>query len=71
MLSSLLRLAALRPVLGAAIFGIPVLVLVAIGLAAVWVLKLLLYVVLPVAVVWWLIKKLRQPVEGAAPSAAV
>lgn len=69
MLSSLFRLAAVRPLLGAAIFGIPVLVLIAIGLAAVWLLKLLLYVVLPVAVVVWLLKKLRQPVEGT-PAAA-
>ncbi|MCU0624595.1 MAG: hypothetical protein MUF53_12155 [Gemmatimonadaceae bacterium] len=65
MLASLLRLAALRPLLGAAIFGIPVLVLIAIGLFAVWLLKFLLYIVLPVAVVVWLVRKLRQP--AAAP----
>ena len=61
MLASLFRLAALRPLLGAAIFGIPVLVLIAIGLFAVWLLKFLLYIVLPIAVVVWLVKKLRQP----------
>jgi hypothetical protein len=70
MFASLLRLAAVRPLLGAAIFGIPVLVLIAVGLMAIWVLKFLLYVVLPVAGVVWLIRKLRQPVEGSAPAAA-
>lgn len=65
MLASLFRLAALRPILGAAIFGIPVLVLITIGLFAVWLLKFLLYVVLPIAIVVWLLKKLRRP--EAAP----
>lgn len=64
MLASLLRLAALRPLLGAAIFGIPVLALIAIGLFAVWLLKFLLYIVLPVVVVVWLVKKFRQPASA-------
>jgi hypothetical protein len=66
MLASPLRLAALRPLLGAAIFGIPVLVLIALGLAAVWLLRCVLYVVLPIAVVVWLVRKLRQPAASAA-----
>lgn len=58
MLVSLLRLFALRPLLSIAIFGIPLLVLAAVGLFTILALKLLVFVVLPVVVLVWLFRKL-------------
>jgi hypothetical protein len=57
MLQLILRLFALRPLLSLAIFGIPVLTLVAIGLVTVVALKALLFVVLPIAFVVWLLRR--------------
>ena len=66
MISSLLRLFALRPFLTMAILGVPVLVLIAVGLLTIMVMKFLLFVVLPVIAVIWLVRRLfrngeRQP----------
>ena len=58
MLAALLRLFALRPFLTMAIMGIPVLILIAIGLLTVVVFKTLLFVVLPIVVVVWLLRRL-------------
>lgn len=57
MLASILRLFALRPLFTIAILGIPLIVLIAIGLAAVVLLKFAVFVVLPIVVVVWLLKK--------------
>jgi type IV secretory pathway VirB3-like protein len=64
MIAALLRLFALRPFLTMAIMGIPVLILIAIGLLTIVFLKTLLFVVLPIVVVIWLVRKLfgkREP----------
>ena len=66
MISSLLRLFALRPFLTMAILGIPVIVLIAVGLLTIVLMKFLVFVVLPImAAVWlfrWLFRKEeRQP----------
>lgn len=66
MISSLLRLFALRPFLTMAILGIPIVVLIAVGLLTIVVMKFLLFVALPVIVVIWLARRLfgsksRQP----------
>ena len=66
MLSSLLRLFALRPFLTMAILGIPIIVLIAVGLLTIVLMKFLLFVALPVIVVVWLARRLfgsnaRQP----------
>ena len=64
MIAALLRLFALRPFLTMAIMGIPVLVLIAVGLFTIVILKALLFVVLPIVVVVWLLRKLfgkREP----------
>jgi hypothetical protein len=53
MIVALLRLFALRPLLTMAIFGIPILVLIAVGLFTILALKLLFFVVLPVMLVIW------------------
>ena len=60
MIGSLLRLIALRPLLSIAIFGIPLLVLVAVGLFTILALKLLVFVVLPVIVLVWLVRKFSR-----------
>ena len=64
MLAALLRLFALRPFLTMAIFGIPVLILIAVGLFTILALKFLLFVVLPIALVVWLIRSLFGPSSG-------
>ena len=69
MIAMLARLFALRPLLGAAILGIPVLLLIALGLTVVIVGKLLLFVVLPVALVIWLVKSVfRRNDDLATPT---
>jgi hypothetical protein len=60
MLVALLRLLALRPLLSIAIFGIPLLVLVAVGLFTILALKLLVSVVLPVLAIVWLLRKFSR-----------
>jgi hypothetical protein len=57
MISSLLRLFALRPFLTMAILGIPVVILIAVGLITITIVKFLVMVVLPIALVIWLVRK--------------
>lgn len=66
MLVSLLRLFALRPLLTLAIFGIPIIVLVAVGLFTILALKLFIFIVLPIILVVWLVRKLTR--SGDAPA---
>ena len=63
MISSLLRLFALRPFLTMAILGIPVIVLIAVGLLTIVLLKVLVFVVLPIVVAVWLARKLFRKAE--------
>ena len=60
MLTSFLRLFALRPILAGSLLGIPILTLILLGLATAVLLKVLLFVVIPVVVVVWLVKRLRR-----------
>jgi len=57
MLSALVRLFALRPFLTLAILGIPVIVLIAVGLITIMALKFIVFIVLPIIVVVWLVRK--------------
>jgi hypothetical protein len=57
MLSAFARLFALRPLLSMAILGVPVLTLVMIGFFALWFVKILFFVVLPIGLVIWLMRK--------------
>ena len=67
MISALLRLFALRPFLTMAILGIPVLVLIAVGLLTIVVLKFVVFIVLPVVAVIWLVRKVfRRAGDRAA-----
>ena len=66
MLVALLRLFALRPLLSLAIFGIPLFVLVAVGLFTILALKLLVFVILPIAAVVWLVRRLSHSGDSSA-----
>jgi hypothetical protein len=66
MIASLLRLFALRPFLTMAIVGVPVIVLIAVGLLTIIFLKVLVFVVLPIVLAVLLFRRLsrngqRQP----------
>ena len=58
MLASLLRLFALRPFLTMAILGIPIVVLIAVGLLTIMLMKVLVFVVFPIIAVGWLLRRL-------------
>ena len=58
MLAALVRLFALRPFLTMAILGIPIVILIAVGLITIVALKFLVFVVLPIALVVWVLRKL-------------
>jgi len=66
MLSAFAQLFALRPLLSMAILGVPVLTLIAIGFFAIWALKLLFFVVLPIVLVVWLVRKVTRGNRGVA-----
>jgi len=61
MIGAILRVIALRPLLTLAIFGIPVLLLIAVGLLTIMALKVLIFVVLPIVVIVWAAKKFFGP----------
>jgi hypothetical protein len=60
MIAALLRLFALRPLLTMAILGFPIILLIVVGLFAIYALKFLVFIVLPVAAVVWLVRRLRK-----------
>ncbi len=68
MIASILRLFALRPFLTMAILGIPVMLLIAIGLMTVMVLKFVVFVVLPIALIVWIFRKLFGKSNETPPS---
>lgn len=53
----LLRLFALRPFLAMGIFGIPVMILIAVGLVTIFAVKALVFFVLPAVLIIWLVRK--------------
>ena len=58
MRNSLIRLFQLRPFLTSAIIGIPIVLLIAIGVFTVLTLKFLFFVVLPIGLVVWLLRRI-------------
>src|SRR5580692_4294853 len=58
MIEALLRLFALRPLFTVAILGIPLLVIIAVGRFTIVALKLLFVVVLPIAIIVWIVRRL-------------
>lgn len=67
MLSAFVRLFALRPILSMAILGVPVFTLIVIGFFAIWAVKLLFFVVLPIVLVVWLVRKVTRSTGTATP----
>lgn len=62
MIAALLRLLALRPLFGMAVLGVPVVVLIAIGLVTVFAVKAVMALLVPALVVIaviWLVRRLR------------
>ena len=68
MISSLLRLFVLRPFLTMAILGIPVIMLIAVGLLTIMLMKFLVFVVLPIMAAVWLVRRLLRK-EQRKPTA--
>ena len=64
MIASLLRLFALRPFLTMAIVGVPVIVLIAVGLLTIILFKVLVVVVLPIVVAVWLVRRFFRSVQS-------
>jgi hypothetical protein len=60
MIAAILRLFALRPFLTMAILGFPIILLIAVGLLAIYALKFLVFIVLPVLAVVWLVRRMRK-----------
>lgn len=58
MLASLMRLVAVRPLLGTMVLGFPVLLLIGLGLLSIVLFKLVVFVVLPIALCVWLFRTL-------------
>ena len=54
------RLFAPRPLSSMAILGIPLLVLIAVGLVTIFALKILVFVVFPILLVVWLVRRLMR-----------
>lgn len=60
-ISLILKLIALRPLLSMAIFGVPVLALIAIGAFTLVALKVLIFVIIPLIAVIWLYRRSKRP----------
>jgi len=56
-LAAIVRLFALRPFLTLAILGIPVVILIAVGLITIMALKFIVLIVLPIVLVVWVVRK--------------
>ena len=65
MIAALIRLFALRPLLTMAILGIPLVLLVVIGLVTVLALKFVVFIVLPVVAVIWLLRTFLRREDDA------
>lgn len=61
MRTALARLFQLRPFLTSAIIGIPIILLIAIGVFTVLTLKFLFFIVLPIGLVVWLFRRIFGP----------
>ena len=60
-ISLILKLIALRPLLSMAIFGVPVVALVALGVFTIVALKVLVFVVAPIVLIIWLYRRSKRP----------
>ncbi len=60
MIAAILRLIALRPFIGMAILGIPILLLIAVGLLTILAFKFIVFIVLPIAAIVWLVRTIKR-----------
>ena len=67
MIAAILRLFALRPFFTLALFGVPLIALVVVGLFTIMVIKFLIFIVLPIALLVWLLRKVLRPGDDCAP----
>lgn len=67
MISAFVRLFALRPFLSMAILGVPVFTLLVVGFFAIWAVKLLFFVVLPIGLVVWLVRRMTRSKAPVSP----
>ena len=58
MIANILRIIALRPILTLSILGLPIILLVAVGLLTIMALKFLFFIVLPIVIVIWVVRKI-------------
>lgn len=65
MFSAIARLFVLRPLFSLAVLGIPVIILIAVGLLTIWALKIFVFVVLPIILIVWVLRKLFGRPDGA------
>lgn len=63
MLAAIARLFFLRPLLTIAVLGIPVIVLIAVGLLTIMALKFFVFIVLPIILIVWVVRKVFGPSE--------
>jgi hypothetical protein len=59
-LNLILKLIALRPLLSMGIFGIPIIGLILLGLFAVAALKIVLFLLIPAALIFWVVRARRK-----------
>jgi hypothetical protein len=64
MLAAILRWIALRPLFSLAILGFPVVLLVAVGLFTIMALKFLVFVVAPIVLIIWVVRKVFKNNSG-------
>ena len=60
MFAALIRFLALRPLLGIAILGFPILLLVVVGLVTILAFKFLVFIVLPIVAIVWLVRTIKR-----------
>ena len=58
MIANILRIIALRPILTLSILGLPIILLIAVGLLTIMALKFFLFIVLPIVIVVWAVRKI-------------
>lgn len=68
MLGTILKVIALRPILTLSILGLPIILLVAVGLLTIMALKFLIFVVVPIVIVIWVVRKIFGKDEGPVTS---
>jgi type IV secretory pathway VirB3-like protein len=68
MLGKILSVIALRPLLTLSILGLPIILLVAVGLLTILALKFLIFVVAPIVIIIWVVRKIFGNNEPTPPS---